>query len=117
MTYVAEAPGKGIQPAALTYETLKKRTGRSLVRIRLETGRTHQIRVQFSSRGFPLVGDRKYGTSDDGGEIALWSASLSFAHPVTGKPMSFTAPPPKLPPWTWFSDVTDLNDYDWQPDL
>ena len=104
ITYVAEAPGKGIQNAVLHYVTRKKRTGLSLVQIQLVTGRTHQIRAQFSDRGFPLVGDRKYGTTEDGCEIALWSYLLRFCHPVTGKEMTFTENPPMEQPWKWFAD-------------
>ena len=59
MTFVVKQEGKGIQPASLTYRVLRSNNGLSRVRINLETGRTHQIRVQFSSRGLPLVGERK----------------------------------------------------------
>ena len=61
VTYIAREPGKDVRPAELSYETLAVREGLSLVRVTLHTGRTHQIRVQFAGRGFPLVGDRKYG--------------------------------------------------------
>ena len=72
----------------------------SRIKIALETGRTHQIRVQFASRGMPLVGERKYSTLDDPCEIALWSYRLYFCHPVTGEKMVFTQEPPKVYPWT-----------------
>ena len=70
------------------------------VRIQLKTGRTHQIRVQFSSRGWPLVGDRKYGIPDDAQQIALWSYRLAFKHPYSGKPMEFILEPPSGYPWS-----------------
>lgn len=101
-TYVAAAPGKGVQEAELRYETLGQREGLSLVRIELITGRTHQIRCQFSARGLPLVGDRKYSLLDDGCAIALWSQELRFTHPADGRALRFTAPPPAEWPWTLF---------------
>ena len=70
------------------------------VQIRLHTGRTHQIRVQFASRGWPLVGERKYSELNDPCEIALWSCRLAFAHPKTGEKMEFIHLPPKEFPWT-----------------
>ena len=70
------------------------------MRIQLQTGRTHQIRAQFSGRGLPLVGDRKYSLLEDDCEIALWSYRLAFFHPTTGKPMEFTLEPPEIYPWT-----------------
>ena len=102
-TYVTHTPGKGVQEAILRYETLGRAEGLSLVKIRLITGRTHQIRCQFSSRGLPLVGDRKYSLIEDGCPIALWSHMLSFAHPADGRPQIFTAPPPGYYPWDRFS--------------
>ena len=100
MTFVANAPGKGIQQARLSYWSLNSREGLTRVRVRLHTGRTHQIRVQFASRGTPLVGERKYAEQNDPCEIALWSAHLGFAHPGTGKWMEFDKEPPRVYPWT-----------------
>ena len=60
MSFVTDKPGKGVQEALLDYETLGQKEGLSLVAVRLHTGRTHQIRCQFASRGLPLVGERKY---------------------------------------------------------
>lgn len=100
MTYVADAPDKGIQEAILDYQVVSRNEAFSKVRIRLHTGRTHQIRVQFASRGLPLVGERKYSELDDPCEIALWSYRLAFTHPATGKPMEFTHEPPIIYPWT-----------------
>lgn len=101
-TYVVTEPGKGVQEAILDYELLAQAEGFSKVRILLRTGRTHQIRCQFSSRGLPLVGDRKYSLNEDNCEIALWSSHLSFRHPVTGERLTFTAPPPEEYPWNLF---------------
>ena len=102
MTMVAEAPGKGVQEAVLDYEVLSRAENLSKVRIHLRTGRTHQIRVQFASRGFPLVGDRKYGGGEEGESIALWSWRLEFTHPQTGAAMRFSKLPPKETPWLGF---------------
>lgn len=100
MTFVAQEPGKGIQEAVLDYRVLSSAEGLSKVRIRLHTGRTHQIRVQFASRGMPLVGERKYDTREDPCQIALWSCFLGFAHPATGERMEFFLEPPEDHPWT-----------------
>ena len=99
-TYIVTEPGKDVQEAILHYETLNSTDSLSRVRIRLETGRTHQIRAQFSGRGWPLVGDRKYSLLEDECEIALWSYRLAFCHPGTGEPMEFTLDPPDIYPWT-----------------
>ena len=99
MTFVAQEPGKGIQEARLSYWVLNSGDGLSRVRVRLHTGRTHQIRVQFASRGLPLVGERKYAVLEDPCEIALWSAHLGFAHPATGEQMIFDREPPESYPW------------------
>ena len=71
--------------------------GRTLVRIRLETGRTHQIRAQFSSRGLPLCGDRKYGAQAAPGGIALYAWRLRVPHP-DGRSLTFRLPEELLPP-------------------
>lgn len=102
MTFVTDTPAKGVQEALLEYETLERKQGLSLVRIRLRTGRTHQIRCQFASRGLPLAGDRKYGGGAWDCPLALWSGGLGFAHPETGEPLRFTAAPPASMPWMLF---------------
>ena len=100
MTFVAPEPAKGIQEAVLDYWLLAKNEDMSRVQIRLHTGRTHQIRVQFASRNMPLVGERKYSERNDPCEIALWSCRLAFTHPRTGERMEFTHQPPAEFPWT-----------------
>ena len=100
MTLVTDAPGKGVQEAILHYQTMYTADGMSRVRIQLVTGRTHQIRVQFASRGMPLVGERKYAVLEDSCEIALWSYRIGFTHPATGAWMEFSQEPPVCYPWT-----------------
>lgn len=100
MTYIVANPGKGIQEAVLDYTMLNHDAGMSRVLVRLFTGRTHQIRVQFAGRGLPLVGERKYSTLNDPCELALWSCQLGFFHPVTGQWLTFTREPPAVFPWT-----------------
>ena len=100
MTYVAQEPAKGVQEAVLDYQVLNTASGMSRVQIRLHTGRTHQIRIQFASRGMPLVGERKYSELNDPCEIALWSYRIGFTHPKTGERMEFTQEPPEVFPWT-----------------
>lgn len=100
MTFVASEPAKGVQEAVLDYSLLNTAENMSRVRIRLHTGRTHQIRVQFASRNLPLVGERKYSELDDPCEIALWSYRLAFTHPRTGERMEFSHQPPEIYPWT-----------------
>lgn len=98
-TYVVTEPGKGVQEALLRYRLLATGEGMSKVSIELLTGRTHQIRAQFSNRDLPLVGDRKYSTIEDDCEIALWSWQLRFKHPKTAEPMAFSIEPPQEYPW------------------
>ena len=92
-TYIVTEPGKGVQEALLRYQLLSTGEGLSKVSVELLTGRTHQIRAQFSGRGFPLVGDHKYGARDENSAPMLFSCRLQFSH--QGKPVSFE----KLPPW------------------
>jgi len=104
-TYVVQAPGKGVQEAILDYTLLGTARALSLVRITLRTGRTHQIRAQFSSRGLPLWGDRKYSLLEDAGPIALWSHRLAFSHPATGMAVDVCLNPPLREPWTAFENL------------
>jgi 23S rRNA pseudouridine1911/1915/1917 synthase len=106
-TYVVSRERKGVKPARLSYRLLQTISGSSLVDVHLDTGRTHQIRVQFSSRGLPLSGDRKYGGTS--GPMGLWSCRLVFPHPITGKIMKFTEQPPRTDPWQMF-DLEQMND-------
>lgn len=104
-TFVVKKERKGVKDASLAYETLATGVTRygeaSLVRVELHTGRTHQIRVQFSSRRHPLIGDGKYGGSDNGAAMGLWLRTLSFTSPTDGKAMTFTAEPPETcAPWS-----------------
>ena len=99
-TYIVQEPAKGVQEAILHYQAVSSSEKFSRVRIQLVTGRTHQIRAQFSGHGMPLVGDRKYSTLEDPCEIALWSCYLGFTHPVTGEKMEFSLEPPEIYPWT-----------------
>jgi len=75
--FVVKRERKGVKRARLEFRRLSSGDA-SLVRIRLHTGRSHQIRVQFASRGFPLLGDRKYGARDDRADPLLFSCCLRF---------------------------------------
>lgn len=101
-TYVVDRMRGGVKAAKLSYRVLEEKEGKSLLRIRLYTGRTHQIRVQLSSRGLPLAGDRRYGAVGDG-DIALFSESLTFPHPITRKTISVSAQPESEGNWKGFS--------------
>lgn len=102
-SYAVRRKRAGVKDARLAYRVLAQAEGLTLVRVRLFTGRTHQIRVQFSSRGWPLTGDGKYGSRNNRCVPALWSAELHFAHPVTGETLTFRSQPPEAYPWTLFS--------------
>ena len=98
-SYIVTRNRKGVKEAELSYRTLACTSDhRALLMVKLATGRTHQIRVQFSSRGYPLVGDRKYG-SHTSGTLGLWAFELSFPDPDTGEPVSFSRYPPLTSPW------------------
>ncbi len=106
-SYVVRRPRRGVREASLRCRTLDVRESGgmelSLLSLLLETGRSHQIRVQLASRSLPLVGDGRYGARSRG-EIALWAQALSFPHPATGQVLSFSAPPPERFPWTLFPE-------------
>ncbi len=105
-SYVVKRERKGVKKASLTYTIIKTYTADtdaySLLKIRLHTGRTHQIRVQFASRKMPLLGDGKYGAADNIPTLGLFSCSLSFTHPETKEKLSFTAKPENKYPWNMF---------------
>lgn len=90
--FVVKRERRGVKKARLTYQLLRAGE-QSLVRVRLFTGRSHQIRVQFASRGFPLVGDHKYGSRDTATAPMLYSCCLTF--PYHGKQQTFEF----LPTW------------------
>ena len=96
-SYVVKRERKGVKEAILEYELLEtfmiEGDECSKVKIKLHTGRTHQIRVQFASRKMALLGDKKYGSRDNFDKIHLWSYSLSFKHPVTKENLNFKAEP------------------------
>ncbi len=104
VTVVSPQSGRG-KKAVLDYKVLESSEGLSLVRINLHTGRSHQIRVQFSAIGHPLWGDRKYGATDSTKEqdIALWSVGIRLAHPTLKQEMVFAAVPPAVYPWSGFN--------------
>lgn len=91
--YVVDRLRKGVKDAKLSFRRILCREDQSLVRIRLYTGRSHQIRVQFASRKFPLVGDHKYGARDEAQNPMLFSCRITF--PWKGENLTYTA----LPPW------------------
>lgn len=101
-SFVVNAPRKGVKKAVLEYERIAGDSSLSVVDISLGTGRAHQIRVQFSSRKMPLLGDRKYGSTERC-SIALWCRYLAFVHPFTGEPVAGVCAPPQTEPWTRFT--------------
>ncbi len=107
-SFVVKRQRKGVKAAALSYVVLGQKQDLSLVKIRLHTGRTHQIRVQFSARQMPLYGDKKYGGHDNA-PIALFSHKIVCAHPKTGEMLSFHALPPAVFPWDLFDIKESIN--------
>lgn len=102
-TFIAEKLRKGVKEAQLEYtleDTSETAEGvLSLVKIRLHTGRSHQIRVQFASRRMPIAGDRTYGSKIKCAHPALVSVGLSFPDPGTGETVLFSIPLPEEYPW------------------
>ena len=108
-SFIADKARRGVKEARLEYKTLAylEDKGLSLVKIKLLTGRTHQIRVQLSSRGFSLYGDGKYGAKDND-KIALHSHSIAFKHPQDSKFMTFSSFPPNTSAWAFFDNIEAL---------
>ncbi len=103
---VVEASYPSAKRAGLSWEALASGSRCTLVRIQLETGRAHQIRVQLAHRGFPLVGDMRYGGTQelDGRNLALHSYRLTLEHPTLREAMTWVTPPPAT--WKgWFDEA------------
>ena len=105
MVSVVNKDHKEAKNAELSYKTLDRRDGFSLVEIDLKTGRPHQIRVQFASRKHPLFGDQRYGQNLNkvGQQIALWSYKIEIDHPTTKERMEFVCDTPNEYPWNIFN--------------
>lgn len=100
---VSNQQNKEAKYAELSYQCLAKKQDLSYVEVHLKTGRSHQIRVQFSSRNMPLWGDQRYNKQAKvKQQIALWAVSLSIEHPITKEKMTFTSMPPMSAPWNIF---------------
>lgn len=108
-TYVVKRERRGVKKAKLSYEVLETKAdgerALSLVKVRLYTGRTHQIRVQFASRGYPIAGDRRYGASSSEKQIHLFSHKIEFASPFDAKLFSVSAFPKMQGIWTKFETI------------
>ena len=98
---------KGAKLAKLDYEVIDSNAENalSLVKVKLHTGRSHQIRVQLSHMGFPIYGDQKYGqnVNSPGEQIALWAQELAVKHPTKDEKVVVTTPPPNEYPWNLFN--------------
>ena len=92
---------KNAKYAKLEYEVLKynEEINLSVLRIKLDTGRHHQIRLQLASRNHSICGDQKYGTRGRGKQISLWAYKLEFPHPITKQMMSFELEPKHIGSW------------------
>lgn len=105
-SFVVKRIRKGVKKASLEYECMATSEVNgvqiSLIRIKLHTGRTHQIRVQFASRKMPLLGDGKYGSRDNKCEVALWSHKIGFEHNITHEYIEFECGVPEEYPFIEF---------------
>ena len=88
---VSKENNKNAKKAILDYEVVKynEEINLSLIKVKLHTGRHHQIRVQFASRNHSVYGDQKYGTRGRGKQLCLWAYKLSFKHPISKEKMEF----------------------------
>ena len=102
--HVVQDTPHGAKEAILDYRVLDQDGKHSLAEVQLQTGRSHQIRVQMANQGTPLYGDQKYGRHMNkvGQQIALWACSLSVKHPTKDEIISVDCPPPSVHPWNKF---------------
>jgi 23S rRNA pseudouridine1911/1915/1917 synthase len=110
--HVVREGASGAKEAILDYQTLGNSDGLSLIRIKLHTGRSHQIRVQLAAIGCPLFGDQRYGSglNKPGQQLALWSIGLSFLHPTLKEKVRYSSLPPEQHPWSLWSElIRDLS--------
>jgi len=92
--------------SSLSYEVIERVEYKALVKINLQTGRHHQIRVQFATRKYPICGDQRYGELDNT-QIALWAYSIEFVHPVTKEILTFTKLPTNKPYFQLFKYINN----------
>ena len=102
--YVVNRENKDAKKAILDYKVIGREKELSLLKVHLQTGRSHQIRVQLQHMGHPLYGDQKYGSrvNKSGEQIALWAYSLGFVHPVKKEWVEVVSTPPVQFPWNAF---------------
>lgn len=111
---ISEKPSANSQKAELDFKVLDRKDGKTFVEIKLKTGRHHQIRAQLSHKGFPIIGDLRYGAKKPlpQRQIALFAQKLVINHPVKDEPLTITCPLPsgwpwiqpttaQTPPWNW----------------
>lgn len=98
---VVKTKTKNAKFARLEYEVVKynEEINLSVLKIKLDTGRHHQIRLQLASRNHSICGDQKYGTRGRGKQISLWAYKLEFPHPITKEMMSFEVEPEHIGSW------------------
>ena len=98
---IVDSKTKNAKIAKLEYKVIKynEETNLSVVKVKLYTGRHHQIRVQFASRNHSVYGDQKYGTRGRGKQLCLWAYKLSFFHPISKEKMTFETYPEKTGSW------------------
>ncbi len=98
----------GAKEALMDYQMLDHKERMSMLRVQLQTGRPHQIRVQLAKIGHPIVGDARYGNNTEPGTgIALWCSAMEVVHPTTEKRMRFVCEPPECWPWTVFPKIRE----------
>ncbi len=107
MSKVVSKGTKNSKLAKLDYQVLKydEKINLSLLKVKLHTGRHHQIRVQMSNSGHSIYGDQKYGTRGRGKQICLWAYELSIIHPITKQTLTFRALPKKNGSWVIMEDI------------
>jgi 23S rRNA pseudouridine1911/1915/1917 synthase len=108
-SFVVTRVRRGVKRAHLTFKTIERCGEFSLVEIKPTTGRTHQIRVQFSHRKMPLLGDGKYGGASNKCSLALWCRQIELIHPKFGEKMIFSVSPNDKFPWNMFRKINAIE--------